>query len=666
MTIGLVVGNAASPTTGDALLKTRIESAGWPVAYVDDADAVPTGRRGFVLSATTDAATVGTKYDAVTVPVLTINHNLWDDNRLAANVGASTASSADYDLEAHAVTTGLADPLTVLTAAQAQRGVLNASIAAGGTVVARPGADAGRGAAWVVETGGTLTSGTAPARRAALFLPDAWLPLLTAGGQQLVENLVNWLVPSSFSLMYDAVLSRVRVAAAGLGPAVTARVERSTNQVTWTTVRGGAEFVVVDGAVALDDYEFAANVVNYYRVTWADTITFVATGSAASGNGTSVTPGLPGAPGELQSGDLLLLEASSRNSPTGVPNAPSGYSTLLNASNLRLFGKIATSSESAPTVTFTGVAAGDDTLARMAAFRRAQLGPRAAVQQENASAQNVHRPDPPIDVDADNLLLLHLVWKQDDWTSVTAGTGGFATLGDVVSTAGSDAAQSWSYWVQQARAQLAVSDANVTGGAAAISRSATVLVDPETVAVSGSIEPILDGVWLKSVARPFLNRQLDCVNDVSDVVRPARVGVFDVVGRTLPVGVTDVRGSRRLTIKTITETTVQRQDFELVLASGDVVFVHAPPDDPVPTLYAVIDDVRINRPLRNRRCDQDWRVFELPLVEVAAPGPDVVGSTSTWQTVLDTYASWSAVIVAKATWADLLELVGSPSEVIVP
>jgi hypothetical protein len=140
----------------------------------------------------------------------------------------------------------------------------------------------------------------------------------------------------------------------------------------------------------------------------------------------------------------------------------------------------------------------------------------------------------------------------------------------------------------------------------------------------------LDVVWIKSIGRPFLNQRVNCVLNPSPITRPARNGVFDVIGRSFPIAVTDVRGSRRVTV------------------------------------YAVIDDTTESRPVLNRRCSNDWRLYELPSIEVAAPTADVVGATSTWQTVVTTYATWADVLAAHDTWADLLELVGDGSEVIVP
>lgn len=468
-------------------------------------------------------------------------------------------------------------------------------------------------------------------------------------------------------LTYDDIFSRVHIAVTGLN-AITdeVKIERSTNQVNWTTVRGGTALVPVGNAVELDDYEFSANVTNYYRATAVDTAatTFVTGGPAVSGNNTSLVATLPLG---IQDQDLLLIQASIRNSGTGVPNAPSGWSTVLDASNMKIFGKIAGSSEVAPTVTFTGGVANADTLVQTAAFRRVSLTTGSAQTLLNTSQQDI--PRPAFTVPASGMLLVYSLWKQDDWTSVTNGSAGFAAIGSVVSTAGDDAAQAWSWRVDTIPSSQASSTAIVTGGAAAISRSGAMTFYHANLQLSqesASITPTIDGVWLKDVSKPFLNRKLGCIPNQSPITRRARNGIFDIVGRSFPVAVTDVRGSREFAVEVITQTTQEREELDLILATGDTFFFQSPPGDPFPTVYAAVNDTSERRPLRRRDCGNDWRVFTLPLVEVAAPSPDVVGSLGTWQTVVNTYATWSAVLAAHTTWASLLTLVGSPSEVIVP
>lgn len=465
------------------------------------------------------------------------------------------------------------------------------------------------------------------------------------------------------TLTYDSALSRVRVTATGLGANVdVALVERSTDQIRWTTVRGGTAAPAPGGVLStsVDDYEFVTGTVNYYRVSGIDTapISFVAAGAAATGDNVSLNPALPAG---LAEHDLLLVEASIRNSGTGTPNTPAGYTLLVDAANLCLFGKRASVSESAPTVSFTGGASGADTLARTAAFRNADLSPAITpVTQLNASAQDVARPALTITEDA--LLALRVAWKQDDWTSITAGPVGWSLIGDAVSTAGSDAAQSWSYRVQATAESEPAGTYTVTGGAAAISRAGITAFRPLPYLTrqTGSITPTLTTVWLKFIARPFLNRVIT-LGDWGDIERASRSAVFEVVGRREPIGVTETHGSRRVTITAIAATQGEADALDLATSLGDAVFLHTPADCGVPTLYAVLGDTTISR--KSRRTDR--RVFELPLIEVSAPGPDVVGASGTWNTVLNNYATWQVVLSTFATWQEVAELVGSVNDVIV-
>lgn len=187
----------------------------------------------------------------------------------------------------------------------------------------------------------------------------------------------------------------------------------------------------------------------------------------------------------------------------------------------------------------------------------------------------------------------------------------------------------------------------------------------QTFYAVGAFAQDVTEVWLKSIARPFLNMPVT-VAGRGDVSRPARAGVFDVKGRSFPVAVSDVRGSRQYRLDLLTQTPADEKDLDLLIASGDPLYLQAPSSQTkIPggegTYWTVGDSVAAPTA---RLADR--RVFALPLTEIAAPGPDVVGSTSTWQTVVSTYATWTDVLAAKATWADLLQLVGNPSEVIVP
>lgn len=469
----------------------------------------------------------------------------------------------------------------------------------------------------------------------------------------------------TITLTYDTQLSRVRIDATALDSGATAAdVERSVDQITWTTVRGGLGVPVTGGVMpTVDDYEFAVDVPNWYRVRAYDSaaITFVAAGTAASSGGAaSLNPALPAG---LAANDLLLVLASIRNgSPAGTVNLPAGYTSLVTPTeHVRLFGKIATGGEAAPMVTFGGIVANADVIAQTCAFRHADLTLLASNNVLNASAQNIARPA----LAAPDLtrLMVRFAWRQDDWSTISTPAGFTGSIGATSSTAGNDAAQAWAYLITAEAEDQPSGNYTVTGGAAAISRAGIAAFGQRVTNLdTNDITPTLDTVWIKSLARPYLNRPVT-VLDFSPVVWPARAGVFSVEGRSNPVVVSDLRGPANWTLDVLTGTPDEARDFALLLRSGEPVFVHVPADCDVPGGYGHIGDASAARPEGGRRSVR--RMFTLPLTEIAAPGPDVIGAAGTCATVLATYATCQDVITNEPTCADLLDLIGDPSEVIV-
>jgi hypothetical protein len=172
----------------------------------------------------------------------------------------------------------------------------------------------------------------------------------------------------------------------------------------------------------------------------------------------------------------------------------------------------------------------------------------------------------------------------------------------------------------------------------------------------------LTSVWLKVPAAPFLNAPVTVV-DRSDITRRSRSGLFDVVGRTMPVMVGDVASSLAYTLQLLTETPAEERDLDYLFASGEVVFLQLPSTvEHFPGGYFTAGDVSREPTLRL----SPRRVWTVPLTEVAIPGPAVVGSAYTIASMLAEYATISAVIADNATIADLLERTGIPSDVIVP
>lgn len=186
-----------------------------------------------------------------------------------------------------------------------------------------------------------------------------------------------------------------------------------------------------------------------------------------------------------------------------------------------------------------------------------------------------------------------------------------------------------------------------------------VALSTETAQITAAI----DRVWLKSVARPYLNTAVMPTGH-PEVSRKGRAGVFEVKGRSLPVVVSEVRGGLQWTLGVRTETPAAAHRLDLLLASGDILFVQVPAGSDLPGGYVSVGDVpqrRISPVPADLR-----RVWTLPMTEAATPGPDVVGFTATWAGILADFATWADVLAAFPTWADLLEYVSAPETVIVP
>lgn len=167
--------------------------------------------------------------------------------------------------------------------------------------------------------------------------------------------------------------------------------------------------------------------------------------------------------------------------------------------------------------------------------------------------------------------------------------------------------------------------------------------------------------WLKSVQRPFLNQQIEPA-DASDVVHTNRSQVFPIVGRSFGVAVTDVSSGLAFDLMIATLTFGDAADLLYLVKSGDILFLQTPADFPVPGGYYTVGDVKETR----QTLPWERRWFTLPLTQVAQPGPEVIGTTYTIASMLAEYATVTALIAGNATIADLLQRVGSPSEVLVP
>lgn len=468
---------------------------------------------------------------------------------------------------------------------------------------------------------------------------------------------------------YNNDISRVQIALSGAtGPTDYAIVERSTDGITWTTIRGGDKVPITSGSGKIDDYEFTAGVLNTYRATYIDAgliPSIRGTATTVTGNNVSLTPAnVTG----LVVGDLKLVLASIRNQGVGVVGpAPTGWTEVFRFQNMALFAKVHVTADAAPTITFTGGVAGADTIATMSALTGALLFPDTPIVQNNASAQNIAGPTY---TPGRQGVMVQMAWKQATLTSTTGSI--FATkIADVPSTAGTGASMTWSaLTVGQVNLGVPFSPypITVTGGSAAISTGAVLVfasnlvtgtdsttVTPQLVDSQG--QPV---AWIKFPSRPGLNAQIT-ITDCSPITRKARTGLFNVLGRTMPVAVNDLQTSRTFSIEILVRGNAEASDMDNRLSTGDPIFLQMPSSDyDVPTVYAVTGDIDMTRLATGSTAI----TFTIPLTEVAAPGTSVHGDTYVWQDVINNYATWADVIAGNSSWSNLQDKV-SDSVVIV-
>lgn len=209
------------------------------------------------------------------------------------------------------------------------------------------------------------------------------------------------------------------------------------------------------------------------------TIQFFGNGTVQTGNNTSLTPDVSSA---IIPGDLVCIVAAIR---TGSPRTPVGWTTLAQSGNVALMARIWQRSDVMPTVTFTGGSAGDDTLARSFALRNVPADITRVVHataiQSNASAQDIAVP--AVTTTINGCLLMNIVFKADDYTSLSRGAYFFGS--SLSSTVGNDASAGVLARFQGTAGTEGAGTVAVTGGANAVSIAIALAIAPfETTYVS--------------------------------------------------------------------------------------------------------------------------------------------------------------------------------------
>lgn len=189
---------------------------------------------------------------------------------------------------------------------------------------------------------------------------------------------------------------------------------------------------------------------------------------------------------------------------------------------------------------------------------------------------------------------------------------------------------------------------------------------PPLAVADAAVTPEQDGVWLKSIAFPSLNQELDCVI-TSEAERRSRVGLFDVRGRHSILGIADVGSTETFTLLFVTRSQAANVAITGLLTYGAPLLLQSPPDDDptgceniaaYPSGWFMPGNSVEARPIPGKRLWQ-WQV---PLTRVAAPAAQAITPAHmTWSVLWQMVNTWVELWDEWATWAELWNATIAPT-----
>jgi hypothetical protein len=148
------------------------------------------------------------------------------------------------------------------------------------------------------------------------------------------------------------------------------------------------------------------------------------------------------------------------------------------------------------------------------------------------------------------------------------------------------------------------------------------------------------------------NAVLTWIEGMDAIDRPTQVGVYEIIGRKLPVVVTGKRGSRRGVLRLLTRDIADRDAMWRLLDEGDTLLLRTGPEYGLGNLYMAIEAVSEQRitPIGYYPA----RRFTLEFIETGIPVGSLISAadnswgllvtgTATWATLKDDRSSWLAV-----------------------
>lgn len=147
--------------------------------------------------------------------------------------------------------------------------------------------------------------------------------------------------------------------------------------------------------------------------------------------------------------------------------------------------------------------------------------------------------------------------------------------------------------------------------------------------------------WLKDPGLPSRNIRIDEVEDIPEVTRAARGGIFHIIDRTHPIAITSRREGRVGELHLITATAQQRQALVSMLSRGQILLLQTPDVSGFGSAYVYIGDVVESRVSVMAEQTRRWT---LPITMVDRPvGLATSPLGANWETVKYTFSTWGDV-----------------------
>lgn len=458
----------------------------------------------------------------------------------------------------------------------------------------------------------------------------------------------------TLSATYLDNLGRVRITAGALVANVSYTLQRSTDaEPTWVDVRGGGNISTL-GVSIVDDYEYTPNVPNHYRLAApAFYDSFNRTTVSALTWGTADT-------GQVYVNHIADAGASARvDNGVGIIEDPAPGGDII--------GQRAPTDASAVDAEATWSAIQPDPA--LDVQTNYNIGLRSADQNNYYECQLLFQnPSTERDVRiqlgkrvAGVFTGLTTTLRVGEWSANIPWYAKFRVIGSsLVCKAwptGADEPRDW---------QLFVTDTDLVAGSGVFIRARKsggaayeqwygpieVRAIPDIIAATASVTPVQDGVWLKSIAYPLFNQQLECV-DWDEVSYDSRVGLFDVKARHEILAITDVGSSGSFGLTFVTRSAAENRGVLALLTFGGVMLLQPPGDDEdenCPTAYSGIPSgyvvpITSVKP-HSVRGKPIW-AWSVSFTEVAASDTaGIIPTTITWEML------W-ALIGDEGTWEDV-------------